>query len=279
MATWKKVITEQDKLSELSNVGSTVASPSQNETLIFDGTNWQAAPEGTEYNFSITSFGSSGFVENGTQLQGTENTDRVTNISFTANYANLTGNPDSNPSVAVSGDVGTGQTTTYDMGADGDSGASDFDVEFPVADWSSNGRQSTKFELTATEGGVTDTSSFYLYYKNHRYWGVQASQTLTSAEVLTMGSASGGGYNFAGTDYELSLQSGGSSLDGTGYIHYVYPARITGTPTFWISGLEVGFWLVDDDLEVTNSAGYMEEFKHYRSPQSYTSASNTFQVT
>jgi hypothetical protein len=100
----------------------------------------------------------------------------------------------------------------------------------------------------------------------------------SSGDVFGLTTISGNTTTFASL-ITLPLQSGGSTLDGTGYIHYVYPARLTGTPTFWISGLEVGFTLVSSTLSVTNTAGYAENFKHYRSPQSYTSASNTFQVT
>lgn len=284
MANWKKVIIESDKLSALTNVGSSVASPSQNETLIFDGTDWQAAPEGTEYNFSIASFTSPDGLA-GDFLQGEESTTWKTDVNFTASYNNLDGDLDENATVALTGDTGVGQAGfPYDMGADG-AGGGTVTVKYPVADWSASGYQYLQYKLTAKEGGTTKTSQYESHFYNYKAWGIDEAEDLdatgtSSGDVFGLHTIDGNVTTYANygsihDSYLLPLQS---SLAGTGYIHYCYPSRITGTPTFWISGLVVAFTL-QQTFDVTNTAGYEEEFKHWISPQSYTGGDNSFQVT
>jgi len=279
MATWKKVITEQDKLDSLAAVDTnTVASPGQNTTLIFDGTNWQAAASGTTYNFEILTFANDSFGSS-TYLQGVVNAGFEAATNFTATYANKSGDLDQAASVAVTGDNSTSQALTCGMGVDGNTSAS-FNVLYPTDGWTSGTNQLT-FTLTAEDASVEDTKQFSTYFANYKAWGIDAAATLDGAgtgtgDVFGLHTIDGNVTTFATTSYTLPLQS---SVAGTGYIHYCYPKRITGTPTFWISGLQVDFVEVNNDLDVTNTASYEEPFIHWRSPQSYTSGDNTFQVT
>lgn len=250
-----------------------------NDTLIYDGTDWVAVPAGTTFNFDILTFVSPDVVENGTVLQGTEGASFQSSMNFTATYTNLSGNLDSAGSVAISEDThGSQSGFPLSMGADG-SASGNVDLLYPTDGMDgSNSSNELKFTLSATEGGVAKTKNFSVFFKNYKYYGIDPSATLDGTGTSSgdvRGLTSGNLTTFA-TDYLLNTTTG---LDGTGYIHYLYPARITGTPTFWISGLAVDFTLESSSLSVTNSAGFAENYKHYRSPQSYTSGSNSLQVT
>jgi len=279
MATWKKVITEQDNLSSMDAVDSgTVNAPGQNTTLIFDGTSWQAAAAGTTYNFEILTFANDSF-NSSTYLQGVVNAGFEAATNFTATYANKSGDLDQAADVAISGDTSASQALTCDMGVDGNTSQS-LNVLYPTDGWTSGTNQLT-FKLTAEDGSVEDTKQFSTYFANYKAWGIDAAETLDgtgtdSGDVFGLDTIDGAVDQFATTSYALPTQS---SVAGTGYIHYCYPARISGTPVFWISNTILSFDLVSSTLDVTNTAGYTEPFKHWRSPQSYTSADNTFQVT
>jgi len=285
---WEAVPSGSSTLEDLSDTqftGTTTdgvdKAAATNDTLVYDGTKWVAVPAGTSFNFDILTFVSPDVNENGTYLQGTEGSSFKGTMNFTATYTNLSGNLDSAGSVAISEDThGSQSGFPLSMGADG-SASGDVDLLYPANGMdSSNSSNELKFTLSATEGGVAKTKNFSVFFKNYKYWGIDAATTLdgtgtSSGDVGGLDTIAGDVNDFA-SNYLLSLTTG---VNGTGYIHYVYPARISGTPTFWISGLEVGFTLVTSTLSVTNTAGFTENYKHYRSPQSYTSGSNTFQVT
>ena len=169
------------------------------------------------------------------------------------------------------------------MGADGSSGAG-VNIYYPTASWGS-GVQTYTFTLTAIEDAVTKTKTMTHNFKNYKFWGVDPNETLTgddnteTGDGFVLGLDNGSITTFVSTSYAMSTVTG-INTSGAEYIHYLYPARISGTPVFWLNGLETGFTLVSSTLTVENQSDYSEQYKHYRSPNAYTDAVNlTLEVT
>ena len=281
--TWENASSAISEMSDVDLTSTTTdgvsTAAATNDVLVFDGASWVAVPEGTTFNFDIVTFVSPDVNENGTYLQGTEGDSFKGTMNFTATYTNLAGDLDSAGSVALTIDTHASQAGFPLSMGDTGAGSSDVDLLYPTNGMNAaNSSNELKFTLSATEGGVAKTKNFSVFFENYKYYGIDPNATLDGIGTSVgdvRGITSGNLTTFA-SDYLLSPTTG---LNGDGYIHYLYPERITGTPTFWINGLAVDFTLVSSTLSVTNAAGFPEDYKHYRSPQSYTGGSNSLQVT
>lgn len=148
----------------------------------------------------------------------------------------------------------------------------DFDVYYPNdSSWDSSQRKTLQFSLTANDGTTQDTSSATFYFKNRVFYGGSSNSSLTSGQIIGLANSP-----FTGSN--LSLSSTSLSTSGTQYVYYCYPSRLSGTPSFKVNGFDTGFTQLAD-VSVTNSSGYVESYEVYQSPQQYTDASLTFEVT
>jgi len=148
----------------------------------------------------------------------------------------------------------------------------DFDVYYPNdPSWDSSQRKTLQFSLTANDGTTQDTSSATFYFKNRVFYGGSSNSSLTSGQIIGLANSP-----FTGSN--LSLSSTSLSTSGTQYVYYCYPSRLSGTPSFKVNGFDTGFTQLSD-VSVTNSSGYVESYEVYQSPQQYTDASLTFEVT
>ena len=148
----------------------------------------------------------------------------------------------------------------------------DFDVYYPNdTSWDSSQRKTLQFSLTANDGTTQDTSSATFYFKNRVFYGGSSNSSLNSSQIIGLSNSP-----FTGSN--LSLSSTSLSTSGTQYVYYCYPSRLSGTPSFKVNGFDTGFTQLAD-VSVTNSSGYVESYEVYQSPQQYTDASLTFEVT
>lgn len=148
----------------------------------------------------------------------------------------------------------------------------DFDVYYPNdSTWDGSERKTLKFDLTANDGTTQDTTSLTFYFKNRVFYGGSSNSSLTSAQIIALSNNP-----FTGSTFALGSTS--VSTTGTQYVYYCYPSRLSGTPTFKVNGFDTAFTQLAD-VSVTNSSGYVESYEVYQSPQQYTDATLTFEVT
>lgn len=167
--------------------------------------------------------------------------------------------------------TGTAPTQTLVDFRDGATEAN-FDVYYPNdTTWDSSARKSLGFTLSAADGSNTDSTSLTFYFKNRVFYGGSSNSSLTSSDIIGLSNSP-----FTGSDFTLGSTS--ISTTGTQYVYYCYPSRFSGTPTFVVNGFNTAFTQLTD-VSVTNSSGYVESYEVYQSPQQYTDATLTLQVT
>ena len=244
--------------------------------------------DSVDLNFNVASFVSNDLSENGTYLIGDESGTLDATVDFQCTVNNPAGGSISSGTVTLSGAIHTSQTTTVSSTTlvGGSSpytwDTADIAVKYPDnADAWTSGYKRITFSLAMNDGATSDTASFYINFKNKKWFGVDSSATLdgtgTSAGDVQNSSFSSSYVSTSITQSEVDI-----STTGTQYVHYLYPARISGTPTFKLFLNPTDFDLVEYDgndyLSVTNANGFTENYKHYRSPQAYTDASGKFEV-
>lgn len=104
------------------------------------------------------------------------------------------------------------------------------------------------------ERNATASKNLKIEFMNYAYYGAANSATVTSAFVNALASKA-----LTKTKARtITVNAAGSK-----YIWYAIPSRL-GTPVFTVGGFEGGFSLAST-LQVTNDAGYEEEYKVYKS--------------
>lgn len=110
------------------------------------------------------------------------------------------------------------------------------------------------YTLTAGDGENTAAASTSVVFDPKRYWGVSASDSLTSAEVLALGNS-----EFA-TSFGKSITY---NATGGKYPYYAFPATF-GTPSaVTVGGLAFSDFSVDV-VSVTNASGYTQNYNVIR---------------
>jgi hypothetical protein len=110
------------------------------------------------------------------------------------------------------------------------------------------------YSLTAADGQNTTSAETTIAFRNKRYWGVSASESLDNAGVLGLS-----GSEFA-TDFEKSI-----TYDATGgrYLYYAFPETF-GTPSHvTVGGLAFSDFTVSI-LSFTNASGHTEAYNVIR---------------
>lgn len=235
--------------------GSTISSGTSNIYEIGATTNiFKENCQGFNANYNNVSGGT---------LSGT-NTISVTNRSSSQGWG-------SSALTVETSDLTAGTPQTLVDFRDGTAQA-DFDVYYPNdTTWDSSERKTLAFNLTANDGTTQDTTSLTFYFKNRVFYGGSSNSSLTSGQIIALDNSP-----FTGSDFTLGSTS--VSTTGTQYVYYCYPSRLSGTPTFVVNGFNTAFTQLTD-VSVTNSSGYVESYEVYQSPQQYTDATLTLQVT
>lgn len=113
----------------------------------------------------------------------------------------------------------------------------------------------TTYTLTASDGtsypGNTDTATTAISFQHKVYWGISASTSLDSSQIIALNSS-------FGTTRVKSF-----TINGDGqYIYYAYPASF-GNATFTVNGLVNSAW-TKTTLSFTNASGNITLFNIYR---------------
>ncbi len=232
-------------------------------------------------------FNISGFLDNLTspQLIKAEGTS-LGNVHFDCTFNNPTGN-------TFTGSI-THTGTTY-------SGQSGFPISFDQSDctgsplrlidfnpvdlkhpdntdsWSV-GRKTQTFFITVNDGNSTKSATHTLYFQNKWFYGYSTQATALSNIPHTI---SGGSSAFVTTTRPTLTTTSITTSAYDNYIWVCYPSRLTGsTPTFKINGFVTTF-NENTTASTANSASnpYLEEFKLWRSENTYNNATLTLEIT
>lgn len=222
-----------------------VASAAKNQALLYNGSNWVNAAQGTSFTFSIASFTQSGGGST-TQEIGTGTWLAIGAISFSATYNN---GPATNAYVSHSGWANLTMTGAGYVGPTASTEA----VSFPAS------VGSTKvFTLNATDGTDNPTSSITFTFVNYRRWGVSTTAS-GYTEAIVEGLAGSELSNSGSKTFTVSPAAG----------EYIIWASRTalGTRTFTVGGFEGGFES-PETVSITTPGGFTENYYVYRSTNS-----------
>jgi hypothetical protein len=200
-------------------------------------------------------------------------------IVFAATYNN--GPPDPTPYVSISSDGGVTWASNCDMDApDYISGASKEATNYPSAK-----DKYIRFQLHANAGADNSTLyESYIYFRNYIRWGVATKNSgFTEADVEAL----------AGSEISNAQARSMAINAGVGqYLVFAFPSTYTSIPSgddyeddggtgFLFNSIACAF-KPPETVSITNSAGYVENYKVYASYQAnlgshtlVTSTSNT----
>jgi len=251
-------ISSNASIDKLGDVDTTADSPSRDEVLKWNGTNWVPASYDTTFEFSIASFSDG---ESTTQLIGTGVWKASGTVDFTATYNN--GPPD-NAVVQLSIN-GAGYNTVSDMYDPNYASGTNIPINYPAAK-----DQYLRFRISANAS--TDTDIEYetsIYFRNYVYWGIlDHNSSFTEADVEGLAGSQ------ISNDHTLSNKS--VNVTAGNYLVVAHPASYTDLPTgddYEDDGGGTGFRFdgktcafdTKETVSITNSAGYTENYDVYGS--------------
>lgn len=222
-------------LNDLTDV--VVPTPSANNVLMYNGTDWVNVPEGTTFSYSIASFSDG---ETATQLIGAGVWKAIGAISFTASYNN---GATTSAYISKTGWTNLNLTTPFTSVVNTEA------VNYPAV------ASSVTFILHGAKGAETATATESVAFYNYIYWGTSTKED-TYLESDIEGLATSSISNTKGRSFTENPAN-------TYYIIYALPVRL-GTVTFWVGGFEGGFQ-APETVSVTNSLGFTEDYYVYRS--------------
>lgn len=230
-------------LDDLDDV--TITSPSTNQTIIYNGSQWVNAAQGTSFSFSVASFTQSGGGST-TQELGTGTWLSSGAITFSASYNN---------GPATGGYVSHSGWSNLTMGGTGFVGptASVASVSYPASPGDTQA-----FTLNATNGTSSPTSTITFTFINYVFWGVSTvASGYTESDIEGLASS---------TLLNTRSQSRTISASTGEYLIFSWPTRL-GLGTFTVNGFSGGFQS-PETVSVTNSLGYTENYYVFRSTNS-----------
>lgn len=223
-----------------------ITAPAKNQALLYNGTSWVNAAQGTSFTFSIATFTGSVGATNTVFEIGSGNWKAIGALSFSATYNN---------GPATDGDVAlSGWASSLQMTGTGFIGPT---ANVEAVPYASVGSYKT-FTLTATDGTDVDTETVRYYFYNRRFWGVSTDASGYN-EADIEGLANNELSNSRAKTFTVTAAAGE-------YIIYAYPSRL-GAATFTVGGFEGGFES-PETVSVTNASGYTENYYVYRSTNS-----------
>jgi hypothetical protein len=233
------------ELDELDNV--TAPTPTKNDHLIFNGTVWVNAPDGTTFTFSCTGFSDG---ETTTQLAGSGTWKASSAMSYTATYNN---GPPTSADVKMSinsgayNTVGAMTAPAYTTGTN--SGGA---ISYPTVD------QTLRFRLDSSDG--TDSDIDYdtaITFNNYIFYGASTTgSSFSEANVEALTSTISSSYTTS-----RSINAGASN-----YVVWAYPSRYTSINTTGAIFNSVTMpFTAPETVSITNSAGLTENYKVFAS--------------
>jgi hypothetical protein len=259
-AGYKKVVLANDSIDVLSDVDTTTDPAAKNDHLIFNGTNWVAATDGTTFTFSCTAF-DDGLTTGILAGSGVWKADEA--ITFSATYAN--GPPTSaDVKMSINGgaynDVGNMDGAAYTSGKNYDG-----DINYPTVD------QYLRFALYSSDG--TDSDIDYaasLYFYNYIYYGIDnINDSFAEADVEALTGTISSSYT---TSRALNATAGN-------YLVIAYPSRYTSIHAngFIFNSVTCPFEAAET-VALTNTAGLTENYKVFASTN-HSLGSSTLQLS
>jgi len=221
--------------------------PVRDQVLKFNGTEWVPAAYNATFQFSLA-----GFSDNqaDTQLIGSGLWKAAGDIGFTASYNN--GPPDT-ANVALSSDGGVAWISSLALTTPFTSGVSAEGTNYPNAK-----DRYVRFTLTATQGADSPTATATVTFRNNIKYGssVKASGW-DSADINAL----------LGTLLSNN-QTGSFAVNAAAgeYVLFAFPSSYTSINAagFLFNSVACPFEVLAT-VSVTNSAGYTENYKVYRS--------------
>jgi len=235
------------EINELSDVDTQTTSPSRDQVLKWNGSNWVPAAYNATFEFTIASFSDG---ETTTQLIGTGIFQAQDSMSFTATYNN--GPPDASlvfvgynsTNYYKSGVVGEMTSPNYTAGTN-----SSLDVSYPAAK-----DQYLRFLLSSNSGTDKDTyAETAIYFRNYVYYGVLSkSDTFSEADIESLTSALTNSYTTSRT-----INAGAGE-----HLIIAYPESYTTIHAngFKFNSITCPFSSAAS-VSITNSAGYTENYR------------------
>jgi hypothetical protein len=220
-----------------------ITSISKNNHLIWNGTVWVNAPDGTTFTFSINSF-----TDNQSSVQeiGTGEWMGSGDITFSSVYTN--GPVSGFPFVSHSGWSNLNMTGALFQGPTDSVEAQNYPGSPGSLTWT----------LNATDGEDPDTKNVSVTFYNRRHWGVTSQASGYDSDDI-------GGFD---SDELSNSRSKTFTVTAAGgeYIVYAY-RKALGEATFFVGGFEGGFES-PETVSRTNDSGFTEDFYVYRSTNS-----------
>lgn len=125
------------------------------------------------------------------------------------------------------------------------------------------------YTITISDGENIGEGSLQIRFRNRRHWGVNQSETLTSADILNLS-----GSEFA-TD-QKQTKTFNASPNGGNYIYFAWPSFF-GEPSFFVGGLANSGW-VKTTVSHTNNSGHTTNYDVWRSEYKQTGPSIEVEV-
>lgn len=120
---------------------------------------------------------------------------------------------------------------------------------------SSNITATTNIAVTATFDGKSVNKSLIYYFKYKKYWGVSSSSSLTSEQIIALGSSTWADTGLMGATT--------FSCSGGKYPYYVLPNEVASGIEFWVGGLK-NTDVVSESIMLTNASGARHTYMIYR---------------
>mgnify|MGYP001287382500 CR=1 FL=1 len=275
------IITGSLDISNLSQVASDIT-PTKDDVLKFNGTEFVSVPEGTTFEFSLASFTVNG-EGNSSQLIGTGNWTSASSVSYTAEYNN--GPPASSIVTIAGNNASTFQTTLTNVGNDGSANEAN-SITFPTLGNNQSENHSITFQLNA-DGNFSSTTT--VRFRNLFLAG-QTTSTNDASQA-----------NIEALESQTSiLPSNNNDITHTftqavGASNYLVIAHRKGTSTNYLRQVRCGEGtnvltvamnpnsatsrIAHTTADYENPIGFEENFRYYRSKLvNLSSHSNEFQT-
>lgn len=246
--TFNNKVSADGSINTHSDVDIVSEAPTKNDHLIFNGTKFVPAPDGTTFTFSCSGFSDG---ETTTQLIGVGDWKAAEAITFTATYNNgppTTADIQKSINGAAYATINTMDGPAYTSGINTDA------VAYPAGK-----DQYLRFRLESDDGTDSDTDyDSAIYFRNYVYWGESSTgASFSEADVEAL----------SGSSITNSYNSSRTINAGVGeYLVLAYPSSYTSIHAsgFRFNGVTCPFNSAET-VSITNSAGFTENYKVFAS--------------
>lgn len=237
-------LSPSSSITTLSDV--VTPTPTKNDHLIFNGTNWVNAPDGTTFTFSLSAFDDG--LTTGI-LAGSGVWKAAEAINFTASYDN---GPPTTANIQQSVNGAAFATINAMDGPAYTTGNNTAAINYPTVD------QYLRYQLVASDGVDGNTvQAASLYFYNYIYYGASTTGSgFSEANVEALTGTVSSSYTTS-----RSINAGASN-----YVVWAYPSRYTSIhATGALFNSVVMPFTAPETVELTNTAGLTENYKVFAS--------------